>query len=276
MERLLRGGLDLRRDEAIDTDAPAGAGSPAGGSLEVAARTLDDGVVVLALAGELDYASAEAVERAIASIEPGSAGRVVLDLSKLLFLDSTGIRLIVMLLRRVEAAGGSLALVPGSPRVQRVLQLTRLDRRLRFVASEAALDSGEILEERLPVAPDAPTQARRFLAARIGTRVEPVLLADIQLVLSELVTNSVRHAGLGDRDTIELRITIDPQTVRIDVTDTGRGLRLEPTRDRSPDRASGWGLFLVDRIADRWGVDGHHGTRVWAEFARLRRHLREL
>ncbi len=82
----------------------------------------------------------------------------------------------------------------------------------------------------------------------------------VALVVTELVTNSVKHAGASP----ELTLAWDGNTLRIDVFDTGRG---RPVLQR-PDATSttGRGLALVAAVADRWGVDEHDaGKAVWAE-----------
>lgn len=108
---------------------------------------------------------------------------------------------------------------------------------------------------------DAATAARRALRP-----LAPLLGAlhdDVALLVSELVTNAVRHAGVGPKDPIALRVAAWPRRVRVEVSDRGSFSGREP-RPRS-DGASGWGLYLVDRLADRWGAAG--GT-VWFELGR--------
>lgn len=91
-----------------------------------------------------------------------------------------------------------------------------------------------------------------------------------ELLVSELVTNSVRHAGLPAEASIEFSVRASVETLMIEVADAGRGFDhhapVPPLAVAGAVAASGWGLFLVDRIADRWGaaqVDGE--TRVWFE-----------
>ena len=87
------------------------------------------------------------------------------------------------------------------------------------------------------------------------------------LLTSELVTNAVRHAGMGPRDRIVIAARLTPDFARVEVRDTGPGfdadLRVE---------ARGYGLRLTDMLASRWGVDhDDHLTRVWFEVDRRRR-----
>jgi anti-sigma regulatory factor (Ser/Thr protein kinase) len=109
----------------------------------------------------------------------------------------------------------------------------------------------------------AAAEARRSLAA-VRDRLNPETFDDVRLLVTELVTNSVRHADLGQGDDIRLRVVTNGTVVRVEVVDKGRGFQ---PRDRSAPltQASGWGLYLVDKLADRWGVEGNNGTCVWFE-----------
>jgi anti-sigma regulatory factor (Ser/Thr protein kinase) len=124
------------------------------------------------------------------------------------------------------------------------------------------------LDLRLAPSPEAVPDARRALRA-LDDHVSPQTMEDLRLLVSELVTNSVRHAGLREAQTIELSVSISRDVVRVEVSDEGAGFELEPPgRDRT--EASGWGLYLVGRLADRWGVDRGGITTVWFELHRQR------
>lgn len=89
-------------------------------------------------------------------------------------------------------------------------------------------------------------------------------LDEVRLLVSELVTNSVRHSGMGDREWIGLRVDHSPRMLRVEVTDKGPGFEAgQPLPSMYQD--SGWGLYLVEQIADRWGVKQEEGTCVWFE-----------
>ena len=111
----------------------------------------------------------------------------------------------------------------------------------------------------------APGRARRALN-RFAPALEPRRLAEAQLVISEIVSNSVRHGGAGPHETIELSMSATATELRVAVSDHGDGF--DPAREmREPDeeREGGRGLFLVDALASRWGV-GHDGpAQVWFE-----------
>ena len=109
----------------------------------------------------------------------------------------------------------------------------------------------------------AASEARRSLAAVKGS-LSPETFEDVRLLVTELVTNSVRHADLDQGDDIRLRVVSNGRVVRVEVVDKGRGFK--PRGRNAPlTQASGWGLYLVDQLADRWGVEGNDGTCVWFE-----------
>jgi anti-sigma B factor antagonist len=93
----------------------------------------EDGLVRLVLRGELDLSTVSKVEEELRRAEAGEPELLVLDLSGLNFLDSTGLRLIVRTDQRVREQGRRLAIVKGPDTVQRVFSITRLDERLDMV-----------------------------------------------------------------------------------------------------------------------------------------------
>jgi anti-anti-sigma factor len=103
------------------------------GFLEVRSERRD-GDHVIALAGELDLDGADRVIRELRRAETTDASRIVLDLSDLRFIDSTGIRLIVAADARSRRDGDRLVLIPGPRAVHRVFELTGLAERLPFAA----------------------------------------------------------------------------------------------------------------------------------------------
>lgn len=108
------------------------------------------------------------------------------------------------------------------------------------------------------------------LAARHSLdRFEGVLptekLENVRLVVSELVTNSVRHAGLSPDEQISLTVMISDGSVRGRVCDPGPGFE-KPSEPRPrTDLSGGWGLPIVERISDRWWVERNGCACVWFE-----------
>lgn len=118
----------------------------------------------------------------------------------------------------------------------------------------------------LEATPEAAGRAREAVEG-LGRLITQSLLDDVRLMVSELVTNSVRHGGLSRGDRIRLLVSAGDRVVRVEVVNPGFGFRPPGTPPSIYD-TSGWGLFLVSRLADRWGVDGREGTRVWFEVDR--------
>ena len=112
--------------------------------------------------------------------------------------------------------------------------------------------------------PEAAAAARRLL---VREGLDPDLDHTVCLLVSELVSNSVRHAGLGPDERIVFAARLTDDFARVEIRDGGSGF--------DPDirhQAQGFGLRLVDMLASRWGVDSDSsGTRVWFEVDRRRR-----
>jgi anti-sigma regulatory factor (Ser/Thr protein kinase) len=129
-------------------------------------------------------------------------------------------------------------------------------------------------EIELPRALESAAAARQAVG-ELSDRLPEEVLGDVRLLVSELVTNALRHAGLSDEEHIGLAVGVTDSAVRVEVTDHGRGFdpRQVPT---DPEVAEGWGLYLVATLSDRWGVDSDKGsTRVWFELDRDRNGVRE-
>jgi anti-sigma regulatory factor (Ser/Thr protein kinase) len=114
--------------------------------------------------------------------------------------------------------------------------------------------------------PYAATAARLALD-NLDTELDPVLAQDLRLLVTEAVKNSVQHAGVGPEDSIGLKIAVRQESVRIEVTDDGPGFEPDASRP-DEDEVTGWGLFLIDQLSDRWGVVQERGTTVWFEVNR--------
>jgi anti-sigma B factor antagonist len=92
-----------------------------------------DGLVHVALVGELDLSTVAKVQEELRRVEASSPDTLVVDLSKLTFLDSTGLRCIVTADERARAEGRRIVIVRGPDAVQRVFAITRLEERLEMV-----------------------------------------------------------------------------------------------------------------------------------------------
>jgi anti-sigma regulatory factor (Ser/Thr protein kinase) len=122
----------------------------------------------------------------------------------------------------------------------------------------------ETLQIRLAGGRDAPRRARSALSALNGTLDD--LHEQVKLLVSELVTNSVLHAGAGPDALLELRLAVSPEQVRGELIDPGPGF-LPPSVLPEPGEGGRFGLFLVERVATRWGTESDP-TRVWFEIDR--------
>jgi len=116
---------------------------------------------------------------------------------------------------------------------------------------------------------DAAGRAREALEQLDG-QVEEDVLDDMRLLVTELVTNSVRHADAAPEAPVRLEVSVHEDCVRVTVEDGGSGFRPERRTPDSPQEG-GWGLHLVEQVSDRWGVRGGARTRVWFEVHRSRR-----
>ncbi|SDJ34001.1 Anti-sigma regulatory factor (Ser/Thr protein kinase) [Frankineae bacterium MT45] len=117
----------------------------------------------------------------------------------------------------------------------------------------------------LPQTDDAPRLARSYLAERADA-IPPGLVEDAELLVSELVTNAVRHG----RPEIALSLRANPSGIEVEVSDGGDVSEVVPVADPGPERTGGRGLRIVDAIAARWGVSVRRpapGKTVWFQLA---------
>jgi anti-sigma regulatory factor (Ser/Thr protein kinase) len=125
-----------------------------------------------------------------------------------------------------------------------------------------SVDGG--LSLRLNGGPEAGARARRALS-RLRADIDPPLMETLRLLVTELVSNSVRHAH---SEIVVLKIAVGRSAVLTEVTDEGPGFDPAETGPAGT-KDSGWGLFLVERLSHRWGVVQDGGaTRVWFELLR--------
>ena len=116
----------------------------------------------------------------------------------------------------------------------------------------------------LPGGLRAPQSARRAIEEHFSSHLDAGVLASVELLTTELVSNAVRHGGAGEGSIVVLHLALAPGRLRVEVCDEGRGF--EPHRP-TPYGEGGYGLFLVSEVATIWGVSHDGGTRTWFEFA---------
>lgn len=121
-----------------------------------------------------------------------------------------------------------------------------------------------VIKLRLPGRPDA-VRAARSAVDRLRNAYDDEVIENLRLLVSEVVTNSIRYGPVrSDRGCIELTVHANPEALVVEVEDPGNGFRPD-VRPPEPEQTSGWGLFLVDRLASRWGVSDNNRTKVWFE-----------
>jgi anti-sigma regulatory factor (Ser/Thr protein kinase) len=127
-------------------------------------------------------------------------------------------------------------------------------------------ESRESVELRIRAKPENLGRIRRAL---VGMKLPDQVIREGTLLTSELVTNSIRHAGLGPDDYIDVATTWSGTVLRVIVRDSGSGAlpsgieagSIHP----SPGGQSGWGLYLVDKLATRWGTNLEGSAGFWFE-----------
>jgi anti-sigma regulatory factor (Ser/Thr protein kinase) len=126
--------------------------------------------------------------------------------------------------------------------------------------------SAHALELELPGDYGAPALARRAVDERIDHGCDQQETDTLLLLVTELVTNAVLHAGAPGSPVL-LRVVIDDALLRVEVHDAGPGF--EATEPVPRGSEGGYGLFLVERMSSRWGVHRDHSTYVWFELDRV-------
>jgi anti-sigma regulatory factor (Ser/Thr protein kinase) len=129
--------------------------------------------------------------------------------------------------------------------------------------SASGLDKRQV-EFLLDGGPSAGLEARRAVIAADGSLPADVR-EDLLLLVTELVSNAVRHGGARPEQPARVTLGVRQDVVRMEVFDPGTHFSRADV-SMTPGEGSGWGLVLVDRIAARWGISrAETGTCVWAE-----------
>jgi anti-sigma regulatory factor (Ser/Thr protein kinase) len=123
-----------------------------------------------------------------------------------------------------------------------------------------------LISERFP----ATRQAARDVAAALAPLADelgPRTAQDLRLLATELVANAVRHTGVA-KGSVEVHLHLAADRVHLSVIDEGPGFELPERPLAEPEGPGGWGLYLVDRCAVRWGTERGERHRVWLELER--------
>ena len=133
------------------------------------------------------------------------------------------------------------------------------EERLGVLAGRPAL-----LDLRLSPTFDAPGQAREAFD-QLRLELPDQTLQDVRLLLSELVTNGVRHARLDAHEWIRARVQAGGGSVRVEVTDPGSGFETRELQGPDQEQTAGFGISLMRQLSDRWGILTDGLTKVWFE-----------
>lgn len=225
----------------------------------------------LTLSGELDIATVPRFQEAIEVMLAAGARRLTIDLGPLAFLDSSGLREFIALRDRAELEGWVLVLLRPSEPVHSIFLLTRAEEHLPFFDGSAAEDGTApppaapfALELELERDVGAPARARSAFAERLGElAIDGPTGQLLVLLVSEVVSNAVRHSSGPADARIGLLASADGQRIRVAVSDGGEGFT---PRQRDPEGlGDGYGLYLLEKSAAGWGVETAGGTTVWFE-----------
>jgi anti-sigma B factor antagonist len=233
------------------------------------------------VAGDLDVATVPRLEQALDQALSSSPGGVLIDLSAVQFVDSSGLRFLLDAHQRAQRGDWSLALARPAESAMKAFELTGADRWLPFAPEhgrpEASAQSGEehavvahaerMLRLQIPGSLEAPRTAR--VAMRELVHDHPLASANLDslmLLVSEVVTNAVTHPELPADSDVEFSVTITPELTRILVSDGGRGFDW-PAESLPQGRVDGgFGILLLDGQSSRWGVQRVPGRfTVWFE-----------
>lgn len=133
-------------------------------------------------------------------------------------------------------------------------------------AKRSPMSNGELSAARsLRARPEAVSDARRVIA---GLALSQGTRDTLALLVSELVTNSIRHAGLRPGDPIDVQTKDNAGRVRLSVHDGGLGFDRSAVGEPDPRASDGRGLVIVAALSETWGVDRDEGgCTVWCEVA---------
>ena len=115
----------------------------------------------------------------------------------------------------------------------------------------------------VPASADAGGALRRAVRS-LDRWLGPQTAEDVELLVTELATNGVKHARTVHGNRITLDARVDPGRLRVEVRDGGHGFEGGGRRSESAE-PGGWGLMLVEDLADSWGIEDEPSTTVWFE-----------
>jgi len=232
-------------------------------TVEVDPTPSGDGTVRVLVSGEVDIQTAPAVRQRLLEVANGGAPAVSLDLSSVVFADSSALAAFAAMQRIMNDRGHRLSIIGATGPMLTVLELTGIVHGAATPGEEAPSGAHQrsgppevVVGHELVFEGDrsAPRVARSAVTRWLGPN-HPCL-DDTLLVVSELVTNVVLHSGAGG----ELRLDPGPP-IRVAIHDRSS---VQPSTLATAGGHGGFGLRLVDQLSSEWGVapDGS-GKVVW-------------
>lgn len=233
---------------------------------------LATGVVVVELHGLLDLQSASTVRAALLKAFARCPDGVIVDLAGLQVRHRSQLTIFAAASGSHAGAGVALVLCAPSSDVARMMPGRVLggvpvfpDRTAALTAIKATeVTTGQRLTLRLAAAPSAPGQARRAVSAACREWGLAALDGPAVLIVSELISNAVQHAGTD----MVLRLTRREGHLHVSVQDfapTGRPTPRGPDHAGSAPAERGRGLHLVQTYSAAWGIiAAADGKAVWA------------
>jgi anti-anti-sigma factor len=227
----------------------------------------------LKIVGELDSATCHALtEEFQKAVAERDFEEMTLDLEEVSFVDSAGLREMIVIEQDAEREGIPLVVLHPPSHLTELLRVSGLSSRYQVAAAEEEPRAGvpfvERIELELPGDHHAPARARRELRQVVHGHLSGGDLDEATLLTSEIVTNAVIHPDAPEGATIGLRITTFADGVLIEVLDSGTGF--DPATAMGATDRGGRGLLVVDSCATRWGAraepsEGRPRFCVWFE-----------
>jgi anti-anti-sigma factor len=233
----------------------------------------------LSLVGELDVATAPELQAAIDRLCEAGASEIVLDLHELSFIDSVGLRVILMSRELCERHGCDFSLTRAQPHAQQLFELTGVIGRLSFrgralakriTRRQAPATKLSVprfrpdFEVSLDLNLDAPRSARNYVRDLLRADASASLRDAVMLLTSELVTPIVQQGTSVFLEACDLRVWTRADGVRVELGVPSE--LLFPPAERSGPQ---YDHALLDQLADRWSIDaGWPAASVWFELDR--------
>jgi serine/threonine-protein kinase RsbW len=241
-----------------------------------------DGQLRVRLRGEVDFQNAQMVRETLHSAAREAGDPLVLDMSDLKYIDSSGISALVSAARQARAHGGDLRLEGVSRHMRFLLSATGFTRFCQIIEGELipARSNGAAREAKVWQHLCFTIPARTCLVKHIRMRVSEMLeslspdgtlLDAVNLAVGEAASNAVRHGCREDeRKKVRVQSATDGRTLVIEITDPGPGF--DPDQIPDPElgelREGGMGIYFMRLSMDEVTYSFDEGTKV-----RLVKHL---